>query len=306
MEVALQMSSERWGVQDSPRQVWDVFQVLKGQVYKHQLQYLAGNSGPEPGFSTLWWENHYHFISLIPVPPRKQLPECSTLARQPQPRSLPQSWREMGEKLLKSFWESGNWYLLWEPFSFSPPSQGCNTMAWGFPQRATWGLGGEGTVVPIVPSWQRRFLMKCMRSGMQRQGISWRVLVPVQFCFQKRLLKDLANSKVSSIHAWRNPRTEEPGGLQSMGPQRVRHDWSRLAHTRTHKGSWGQSKSRYTCTQQHPLHVFCHLSDLLGSCCCNKHSAGPRGAHALCTPATLWLHHSSTWDSRSTKPVPPG
>ena len=29
----------------------------------------------------------------------------------------------------------------------------------------------------------------------------------------------------SSILAWRNPWTEKPGGLQSMGSQRVRHDW---------------------------------------------------------------------------------
>ena len=29
----------------------------------------------------------------------------------------------------------------------------------------------------------------------------------------------------SSILAWEIPWTEEPGGLQSMGPQRVRHDW---------------------------------------------------------------------------------
>ena len=28
----------------------------------------------------------------------------------------------------------------------------------------------------------------------------------------------------SSILAWRAPWTEEPGGLQSMGSQRVRHD----------------------------------------------------------------------------------
>ena len=30
----------------------------------------------------------------------------------------------------------------------------------------------------------------------------------------------------SSILAWRIPWTEEPGGLQSMGLQRVRHDWA--------------------------------------------------------------------------------
>ena len=30
----------------------------------------------------------------------------------------------------------------------------------------------------------------------------------------------------SSTLAWRNPWMEEPGGLQSMGPQRVGHDWA--------------------------------------------------------------------------------
>ena len=30
----------------------------------------------------------------------------------------------------------------------------------------------------------------------------------------------------SSIFAWRISWTEEPGGLQSMGLQRVRHDWA--------------------------------------------------------------------------------
>ena len=35
----------------------------------------------------------------------------------------------------------------------------------------------------------------------------------------------------SSILAWRIPWTEEPGGLQSMGSQRVGHDWSDFACT---------------------------------------------------------------------------
>ena len=37
----------------------------------------------------------------------------------------------------------------------------------------------------------------------------------------------------SSILAWRIPWTEEPGGLQSTGSQRVRHDWRDLARTHT-------------------------------------------------------------------------
>ena len=38
----------------------------------------------------------------------------------------------------------------------------------------------------------------------------------------------------SSIRAWRSPWTEEPGRLWSIGWQRVRLDWSHLAHTHTH------------------------------------------------------------------------
>ena len=37
----------------------------------------------------------------------------------------------------------------------------------------------------------------------------------------------------SSILSWRIPWTEEPGALQSAGPQRVRHSWSDWAHTHT-------------------------------------------------------------------------
>ena len=33
----------------------------------------------------------------------------------------------------------------------------------------------------------------------------------------------------SSIFAWRIPRTEEPGGQQSIGLQRVGHDYNNLA-----------------------------------------------------------------------------
>ena len=37
----------------------------------------------------------------------------------------------------------------------------------------------------------------------------------------------------ASILAWRIPWTVEPGGLQSMGSERIGHNWSDLAHTHT-------------------------------------------------------------------------
>ena len=46
------------------------------------------------------------------------------------------------------------------------------------------------------------------------QSLSWK----------NSLEKEMAT--LSSILAWRIPWTEEPGGLQSMGLQRVRHDWA--------------------------------------------------------------------------------
>jgi len=37
-----------------------------------------------------------------------------------------------------------------------------------------------------------------------------------------------------SILAWRIPWMEKPGGLQSVGSQRVGHDWATNTHTHTH------------------------------------------------------------------------
>ena len=48
----------------------------------------------------------------------------------------------------------------------------------------------------------------------------------------------------SSILAWRIPWTEEPGGLQSIGLQRVRYDWERLS---THAQKIKNSKGRGDC-----------------------------------------------------------
>ena len=58
----------------------------------------------------------------------------------------------------------------------------------------------------------------------------------------------------SSVLAWRIPGTGEPGGLPSMGSQRVRHDWSDLAAAAAaeecFKGPWSTRRDvkliRYT------------------------------------------------------------
>ena len=58
----------------------------------------------------------------------------------------------------------------------------------------------------------------------------------------------------SSFLAWRIPWTEEPGGLQSLRSQRVRHDWSDLA-------------PMHACTQKCPRcpRVHAEVNPLTGS-----------------------------------------
>ena len=47
----------------------------------------------------------------------------------------------------------------------------------------------------------------------------------------------------SSIVAWRIPWTGEPGGLQSIGSQRVGHDWTNLACM--HRTQWKHCKQEF-------------------------------------------------------------
>ena len=57
----------------------------------------------------------------------------------------------------------------------------------------------------------------------------------------------------SSIHAWRIPWTGEPGGLQSMGLQRVRHDKLLSTHA--------QEYSKYKLPTLFSAHVLYFTHD---------------------------------------------
>ena len=49
----------------------------------------------------------------------------------------------------------------------------------------------------------------------------------------------------SSILAWKIPWTEDPGGLQSMGPQRVGHDWATEHTSLMIKGMQSKTTLKY-------------------------------------------------------------
>ena len=62
----------------------------------------------------------------------------------------------------------------------------------------------------------------------------------------------------SSILAWEIPRTEEPGGLQSMGSLRVGHDWAQMPSSLETRrpflwsGFPGGSVKKSACTARDP------------------------------------------------------
>ena len=59
------------------------------------------------------------------------------------------------------------------------------------------------------------------------------------------ILREKEMATHSSILAWRIPWTKEPGGLQSMESQRVRHNWATHIHTHTHTHTHIHTKSYY-------------------------------------------------------------
>ena len=71
-----------------------------------------------------------------------------------------------------------------------------------------------------LPRWRSWWRMHQCRRGKRHRFNSWVETTP--------WIKGLAPH--SSVLAWRTPWTEEPGVLQSPGPERVRHDWG-YTHT---------------------------------------------------------------------------
>ena len=82
------------------------------------------------------------------------------------------------------------------------------------------------------------------------------------------------NATHSGILAWEIPWTEEPGGLQSIGPQRARHDWSKVAHgTYSFKSSSDFFENWLCLTFFAPsvFHILC-------------------SSHSTCLPNICWMN----------------
>ena len=100
----------------------------------------------------------------------------------------------------------------------------------------------------------------------------------------------------SSILAWRIPWTEEPNRLQSIGSQRVGHDWSNLACTLTSlmKNGWFPTQRPWdghlwclalrSLNKMDPLHLWKYLANFSKDCQC---------LHLAIENATMWQNKNS-------------
>ena len=83
-------------------------------------------------------------------------------------------------------------------------------------------LGFTGLIRPI------RFLASLVAQTVKSLPAMWETWVQSlgwEDPLEKKMAIPSGILEFSSILAWRIPSTEEPGGVQSMGLQRVRHDW---------------------------------------------------------------------------------
>ena len=92
--------------------------------------------------------------------------------------------------------------------------------------RLPWGIFSTQGSNPVLLHC-RQILYHLSHQGSSHQSRRWRF----KSLGQKIPWKEMATH--SSSFAWKIPWTEEPGGLQSTGPQRVTHDWVVTEHART-------------------------------------------------------------------------
>ena len=103
------------------------------------------------------------------------------------------------------------------------------------------------------------------------------------------LCTEKAMASHSSTFAWKIPWTEEPGGLQSMGSPRVRHDWAT-----EHLGGWSIIGRSLWAPGHH----------LMGRLLTSLNIQKREGPWEYCTHLRLWLIQAweTLWASLTPRP----
>ena len=128
----------------------------------------------------------------------------------------------------------------------------------------------------VMPFTKRRILQGGMDGFMKEVEFQWTWVQSLGW--EDSLDKGMATH--FSTLAWIIPWTEEPGGLQSMGSQRGRHDWSNLAHTHTHTHLYSK---HWTILHQYPSSLL-----LIPETSSYWWKVSGSGVHYLQTEAVKW------------------
>ena len=105
----------------------------------------------------------------------------------------------------------------------------------------SWGrkIPGEEIGYPPQYSWASLVAQTVKNLPAMRETWVW------SLAWEDPLEEGMATH--SSVLAWRSPWTEEPGGLQSMELQRLRHDWV----TKHSTSQWAHLFKTVECTKIH-------------------------------------------------------
>ena len=87
------------------------------------------------------------------------------------------------------------------------------------------------------------------------------------------ILLEKAMAPYSSTLAWKIPRTEEPGRPQSMGSQRVGHNWSDLAAAAACRDGWGPLRAVWLADTLNSHSAA--KDEVVQSLCCDQLFATP-------------------------------
>ena len=138
-------------------------------------------------------------------------------------------------KKLPAVWETWVWSLGWEDPLEEGLAAHSNILAWRISWMEEPGRLQSMASQRVGHDWPQKqqhtymwgFLAAQMVKSLPAMQETWVSSLGQVDPLEKGM------ATFSSILTWRIPWTEEPGGLQSMGSQRVWHNWMTNTHTHT-------------------------------------------------------------------------
>ena len=139
-------------------------------------------------------------------------------------------------KKLPAVWETWVWSLGWEDPLEEGLAAHSNILAWRISWMEEPGRLQSMASQRVGHDWPQKQQHTYMWGFLAAQMVKSLPAMQETWVWSLGQVDPLEKGMAtfSSILTWRIPWTEEPGGLQSMGSQRVWHNWMTNTHTHTH------------------------------------------------------------------------